>query len=542
MRAGTGLWVHVGKLAGSVALAFAAVAVGGTIAPAHAGEGFRVGRYEPTAAGEWSFAVDHPWYRPTRDLAVGLTLDYGHAPLVVGVRQGTTFSETGTVIEHQLIGNMSAAFSPLHWLNVTLNVPVGLWEQGTATAGISPAKGATFGDPRIGALTRIVGDPYRDRAALSLGLMVWLPVGSEKDHAGDPGFKAMPRIIGSGRFPRLRWSAMGGFLLRPKATLGNLPAGPGGTVGPEVQFGALLAYADPRDRFSVGPEALLATVVTDGHAFRKSYTSLETLLGTHHRIGGSMLAGVAVGAGFLREPGTPDFRALLRLAYAPMPPRARPVETVAPVAEPEPEPAPAPEPAPELPPPPAPDTDRDGVPDADDACVDRAAGAEPDPDKSGCPAPDRDGDTVIDGKDACPDKPGAPSPDPKKNGCPGLVQIKDGQIQILKPVFFATNKDVILKKSFALLQSVADAIASRPGMRVRIEGHTDNRGKPERNLDLSQRRADSVRRWLSEHGLEGGRLEARGMGQERPIAPNKTAKGRSANRRVEFQIIEGERS
>jgi outer membrane protein OmpA-like peptidoglycan-associated protein len=146
---------------------------------------------------------------------------------------------------------------------------------------------------------------------------------------------------------------------------------------------------------------------------------------------------------------------------------------------------------------------------------------------------------VQDPVDACPDQPGAPNPDPKKNGCPGLVSVTGGQIVIVKPVFFATNKDVILKKSFEVLQSVADALKASPQIKkVRVEGHTDDRGKVAYNTELSDRRAKSVMKWLVEHGIEEGRLAAQGFGPAKPIADNKTADGRAKNRRVDFVIVD----
>ena len=185
------------------------------------------------------------------------------------------------------------------------------------------------------------------------------------------------------------------------------------------------------------------------------------------------------------------------------------------------------------------DDDRDGVPNHQDQCPAEAAGLTPDPQRKGCPAPDRDHDFVPDAADACPDKPGAPNDDPKKNGCPGLVLIEPGQIHINRPVFFATDKDKILKKSFPVLKAVGDALRSTPGVRkVSIEGHTDDRGDADHNQDLSQRRADSVRAWLIEHGIDGEHLEAKGYGNTQPIRTNKTAKGRAENRRVQFTIID----
>ena len=129
-----------------------------------------------------------------------------------------------------------------------------------------------------------------------------------------------------------------------------------------------------------------------------------------------------------------------------------------------------------------------------------------------------------------------------EDGCPdqgkGPVQIQAGKITV-PPVFFATNKDVILQRSFATLELVAKTLADNPWVKkVRIEGHTDSRGREAANLDLSQRRAASVRKFLVEHGVDEGRLDSEGYGQTQPIADNRTAAGRGKNRRVEFMIVD----
>ena len=190
---------------------------------------------------------------------------------------------------------------------------------------------------------------------------------------------------------------------------------------------------------------------------------------------------------------------------------------------------------------PAMDSDGDGVFDYEDKCPQVPAGTHPEtaPDKLGCPKPDRDRDTVPDDVDACPDKPGAPSPDPKKNGCPGLVEVKNGVIVIFQPVFFATGKDKILKKSYPVLNAVADALKAEPEIKkIMIEGHTDNVGKASKNMELSDRRARSVLNYLVEHGVPSERLDAQGYGDSKPVASNKTSRGRAANRRVEFHIVD----
>jgi outer membrane protein OmpA-like peptidoglycan-associated protein len=185
------------------------------------------------------------------------------------------------------------------------------------------------------------------------------------------------------------------------------------------------------------------------------------------------------------------------------------------------------------------DDDKDGVPNHQDQCPTQAAGLQADPARAGCPAPDKDGDSVPDATDACPDKAGAPSSDAKKNGCPGLVRIDAGKIQINQQVFFATGKEAILSKSFPLLKAVGDALKGTPGIKkVRVEGHTDNKGDAAKNLDLSKKRAGAVRDWLVKDGVDASRLDAEGYGDTKPIAPNDKEKGRAQNRRVDFVITD----
>jgi outer membrane protein OmpA-like peptidoglycan-associated protein len=90
-----------------------------------------------------------------------------------------------------------------------------------------------------------------------------------------------------------------------------------------------------------------------------------------------------------------------------------------------------------------------------------------------------------------------------------------------------------------MLQEIVDLLKANTSIKkMRIEGHTDNRGAADMNLDLSKRRAASVRAWLTQHGIDAGRLESEGYGLTKPIDTNDTDAGRAANRRVEFKITE----
>ncbi|MBZ0121190.1 MAG: OmpA family protein [Sandaracinaceae bacterium] len=183
------------------------------------------------------------------------------------------------------------------------------------------------------------------------------------------------------------------------------------------------------------------------------------------------------------------------------------------------------------------DNDADGIPDAADQCPNEPEDRDRFQDEDGCPDPDNDGDGVLDAADQCAFEPGHV----ENNGCPFAVRLdrETGQIRILQRVEFATGGDRILPRSIPVLEEVRSVIAANPQiLRVRVEGHTDDRGNDRRNLQLSTRRARSVMRWLSEHGIEAARLEGQGCGELHALEANRTAAGRQANRRVEFHVVE----
>jgi len=119
-----------------------------------------------------------------------------------------------------------------------------------------------------------------------------------------------------------------------------------------------------------------------------------------------------------------------------------------------------------------------------------------------------------------------------------LVILKGDKIEILQQVHFATGKSTILADSFGLLSQVVDVVVKNGLKRLRVEGHTDNRGDKATNQALSESRARAVADYLIAQGVERSHLEAAGYGDTRPIAPNLTARGRELNRRVEFIVLE----
>ncbi len=177
------------------------------------------------------------------------------------------------------------------------------------------------------------------------------------------------------------------------------------------------------------------------------------------------------------------------------------------------------------------DNDADTLADPEDACPLIAGPVE----NKGCPWPDRDGDTVIDRFDNCPDEPGKV----ELQGCnaPQLVKLTASKLELLDTVYFKTNRAVIQRRSYKLLNNVAAVIKSHPTLQIKIEGHTDDVGSDTFNLKLSKNRAEAAVKYLVKKGVEVSRLTSEGMGEQYPIEENTSAKRRAVNRRVEFNIV-----
>lgn len=223
---------------------------------------------------------------------------------------------------------------------------------------------------------------------------------------------------------------------------------------------------------------------------------------------------------------------------------------------------------------PDPDNDGDGLPDIGDRCPNEPEDFDGDRDQDGCPDGDRDGDGLADDVDMCPDEAedrdnfedsdGCPDYDhdydgilPPTDQCPDVAEDFDGdrdedgcpegpivtcdEIVIDEQVLFETASDVIQTVSYGLLDQVAALLIANPGIElIEVQGHTDDRGDDAYNLDLSDRRANSVAGYLAEAGVETFRLTARGYGEVMPIESNETEVGRAANRRVVFRILQQE--
>lgn len=176
------------------------------------------------------------------------------------------------------------------------------------------------------------------------------------------------------------------------------------------------------------------------------------------------------------------------------------------------------------------DSDNDGVVDGIDMCANTPEGVEVD--RVGCPL-DSDRDGTPDYKDLCPGTPLGVIVD--ADGCP----LGGENILSLTGVNFAFDKAVLTPEAERTLdEAVALMKETDEVLEVRVEGHTDSIGSEQYNMDLSQRRAESVVQYLVDNGVNSSRLVPVGMGEGFPVASNDTDAGRAANRRVDFVVVE----
>ncbi|MDG1191452.1 MAG: OmpA family protein [Flavobacteriaceae bacterium] len=201
-----------------------------------------------------------------------------------------------------------------------------------------------------------------------------------------------------------------------------------------------------------------------------------------------------------------------------------------------------------------PDTDGDGIQDAEDDCPEVAGIAS----WNGCP--DTDGDGIQDEEDDCPNTPGIPAfnrcpdtdgvkdledqcPDEagtiENDGCPEITQeIIERLQEIGKIIYFATNDSKLNERNNQILDEVFNTLQNYSSYKVVVEGHTDSSGQASFNQALSEKRANSVMRYLIEKGMSPSRASAKGYGETRPAVSNDTAEGRRENRRVVFEIYQ----
>jgi OmpA-OmpF porin, OOP family len=188
---------------------------------------------------------------------------------------------------------------------------------------------------------------------------------------------------------------------------------------------------------------------------------------------------------------------------------------------------------------PDPDNDRDGILDVDDLCPNEPEDFDGFEDHDGCPDPDNDHDRIPDKDDRCPNEPETYNGYQDADGCPdhSVVARVEGGITTLQPINFEYDRAVIKPDSYYILDAVVATMNGYPDIElIEVQGHTDERGDDDYNLDLSRRRAAAVVAYLVEHGVDPKRLTSRGYGETQPIDARHDEAAWALNRRVSFVL------
>ncbi|WP_437681156.1 OmpA family protein [Sorangium sp. So ce131] len=570
----------------AIAGALGGIALGSSPARADGPGAIALSRFEPTPAGDPLFGVPSPFVGGHLVPRAVVVLDHAEDPL--SFSGGSASSEDRVIVGSQSLLHLGGSLSLWDRLLVSASLPLALAQSGDGPAAAAGAgepaapSSPALGDLRLGARVRLLGGE-RDPFQIGTGATLHLPTGSSDVYVGEGAVRVTPQLVIGGRAARLVWSVAGGAVMRGSENPSTLAYGGGA---------AALLWDE---RIEVGPE-LHAETMLQGSSLSltarervavEQATSAELLVGARVRPIPGLVVGAAAGPGLGEAIGTPSFRAVGMVAWAP--------------------PAPPPERA-ESPDPdedgvsgaadvcpyahgpksadarrngcPVEDQDEDGIADPDDRCPEAAAGSGGgDPARPGCPADqdgdgvtdaldlcpaekgeaaggaarpgcpaappkpaDQDGDGLLDDADACPRERGPASDDAAARGCPTRVRVQGEEVVLLSPVVFRVLKNdpaPIDPRSEAVLAEVRDVIEQHPEWtKIEVQAHTDDAGNARFNETLSAARAEAVRRWLVGKGIAAERLVAKGYGSSRPIADNKSAAGREKNRRVQLLVLE----
>jgi outer membrane protein OmpA-like peptidoglycan-associated protein len=538
----------------SLALVPAALlALGPALARAQApGRGFDVQLFLPPAAVGSTFVIDRPSVPRHLTVVFGLSAAYAGEPFV-----RHTADRRVPVVAHHFAADVLVALGLFEYLELGAALPVAAAEVATDALAPSPTYATVggLGDLRLSMKMPLL----RGEFSLSARLVVSLPTGDHGNFLGTGYWTTLPEVIAAWTIGPVTLGGELGYRFRRRRAIGDfeqddeIQVALGGAVPivPEVSI-----VADTQMRIGVG-----------GRSLRANEVPWDANAGARFRLGDGITLEAGAGFGILWGYGAPVARGFLTFRYATerdpcaggpedfdgfedgdfcadldndadgledtadrCPNDAEDLDSFADDDG-------------------CPDTDNDadGMRDENDACPVQSEDVDSFQDDDGCPEPDNDEDGIADGRDQCPMEPEDADRFQDDDGCPEpgpravSVTVTDTRILISERIYFEFDTDTIRPVSMPLLDEVAAVINQLPPeLRVRIEGHCDDQGNPNYNLDLSFRRARAVLEYLVGRGVPRERLEYRGYGSQHPVAPNDTPEGRALNRRVEFTILHPE--
>jgi OmpA-OmpF porin, OOP family len=454
---------------------------------------------------------------------VGLYTDLALNPLALVVNQSN--GQTVKAITAGLTVTPMAGIGFFNWFDVTVAIPLVAWQAGDNLRDLGtegPVASNAVGDMRVAARVAVPWLNRKNEVKSGFGMAVGgtlnLPTGNPAAFTGDGRVTGGPVLIADYRFSfGLLVAANLGLWLRPTVEFGDVKIGNMASFGVGAEQYVLKRYG-----VSVIAEVYgYPSLVKFPDSPRQVPAEVLAGIRWQSRYGITITTGGSFGAacGF----GAPSVRLFTSVTWQPK--ESREQEEIDRLQRRDDD-----------------DPDHDGLVGNADRCP-NAAGP---PENHGCPDTDTDGDGIVDRLDMCPDVPQGPH---GKNGCP-LAFIKGDEIVILDEVHFATDKDIILDESKPILAEVAQVLVDHAEIReVRVEGHTDVRASDAYNLNLSQRRVNSVMKYLVTTGIDPARLDAKGYGHTAPRFDDTGCLGpdeglseacrtmTSQNRRVVFRIV-----
>jgi len=459
-----------------------------------AADGLDGERFTPATGVVGGFQTEHPAVPFHLGWGLGLFLNVADDQVVTRDANGDLISRpVDTGFTTDLVGSIGL------WnrLELGLHLPLHLIYEGDQFNGLAASSGV--GDLRFVPKVAIIraGD-LNDHILISFGLPVSFPTGNDAALRGAGGFSVEPELLFALHLDSFAVGFGAGYIWRSQDQP-MLPWGDEIALDPWVAVRATDALTFRGELYAhkiVNADVDNATFPVD------ALVGLDYMITPHWDLYAGAQLGVTDGV------GDPDIRGIAGIRYRNGAPEREGFR----------------------------DEDGDGILDKDDSCPTEAEDEDGFQDDDGCPEPDNDHDGIDDSEDECPELAG----DRAHNGCPAhtFVKIEDGKVYIFGKVQFRTGSAEIDRNSNQLLDQIGEALNANPQVkRVRVEGHTDNVGGVAINNKLSDERAKSVKAALEKRGVDGDRLEARGFGESRPIAPNKTPAGKAKNRRVEFIIV-----
>jgi large repetitive protein len=519
---------------------------------------FDAENFHPSLTSQGYYGVDGAFVAPHLGFSAGLWLTYAHDPLVARTRSGAV---AGEIIARQLGLDLVGSFAVIDRLEIGLDLPFIPYQLNIpSTVTLPNVAAAGVGDLAV-EVKGLLWAPRWETQRFGLAAVVGasFPTGNSDSFMGQGGAIGRFRLIGEWQ-SRFIWAALNaGFVVRGGRDFGDLH------VGSQFQYGVALATPLPLGLAIVGElRGLVGLEYPKGFSLTSAEAPAELAAGLRWRARFGLELDLAIGVGLSRGYGVPDrARGIFGIKYVTPPRHTTPrAPSSAPIERP-------PVTPPIVPPPPPidsdedgvpddvdqcpmqkgtrefhgcppPDRDHDGVPDSADRCPDRAGVKE----NQGCPDFDSDGDGYVDRLDKCPFEPETWNGVDDDDGCPdqpaALAAMVGERIVIFEPILFERDGSTVDKRSAKLLGVVAHLLNLHAEiLKLRVEGHMDNKMPAYEGLELSRARAASVRRWLIDNGhVDGRRLTAQGFGADRPIADNRDFIGRAKNRRIEFVIMQ----